>query len=157
MAGGGTLGRMNGPPGYVIDDDPERIDLDVLWDFLSTRAYWARWRNRTDVAAQVAGAWRVVGAYGAGTGAQVGFARAISDGVSLGYLADVFVVDEHRGHGLGHAMVAALTDDGPGASFRWLLHGRTPTASTPPTASPRPDGTLMERPAPRQEPSSPRA
>ena len=94
---------MNGPPGYVIDDDPERIDLDVLWDFLSTRAYWARWRNRTDVAAQVAGAWRVVGAYDAGTGAQVGFARAISDGVSLGYLADVFVVDEHRGHGLGHA------------------------------------------------------
>jgi GNAT superfamily N-acetyltransferase len=147
---------MTGPIGYRIDDDPERIDLDVVWEFLSTRAYWARWRTRLDVAAQVAGAWRVVGAYDAGSGAQVGFARAISDGVSLGYLADVFVLDEHRGHGLGHALVAALTDEGPGASFRWLLHTADAHGLYAAHGFAAPDATLLERPARPQEPSSPR-
>ena len=52
----------------------------------------------------------------------VGFARAVSDGVALGYLADVFVLPAHRSRGLGTRIVAALIDDGPGAEFRWLLH-----------------------------------
>lgn len=34
-------------------------------------------------------------------GAQVGFARVITDYATIGYLADVFVLDEHRGRGLG--------------------------------------------------------
>ena len=147
---------MTGPIGYQIDDDPERIDLDVVWEFLSTRAYWARWRTRLDVAAQVAGAWRLVGAYDAGSGAQVGFARAISDGVSLGYLADVFVLEEHRGHGLGHALVATLTDEGPGASFRWLLHTADAHGLYAAHGFAAPDATLLERPARPQEPSRPR-
>jgi hypothetical protein len=35
---------------YLIDDDPARVDLDVVWSFLSTQAYWGRWRSREDVA-----------------------------------------------------------------------------------------------------------
>ena len=148
---------MSIPPGYEIDDDLGRIVHDVVWGFLSTEAYWARWRTRADVAAQVAGAWRVVGAYDAGTGAQVGFARAISDGVSLGSLADVCVVAAHRGLGVGHALVAARTDDGPGASFRWLLHTADAQGLYADHGFAAPDATVMERPAPPQEPSSPRA
>jgi GNAT superfamily N-acetyltransferase len=51
----------------------------------------------------------------------VGFARAVSDGVALAYLADLFVLPEHRGRGLGHRRVATMVEDGAGREFRWLL------------------------------------
>jgi len=84
-------------PGYAFSDDPTRVDRDVVWSFLSTQAYRGRWRTREDVARQVRGAWRVVGVYREADGAMVGFARAVSDGVALDYLADVFVLPAHRG------------------------------------------------------------
>jgi GNAT superfamily N-acetyltransferase len=105
---------------YEFDDDPARLDLDVIWGFLSTEAYWHRWRTREDVERQVRTAWRVVGAY-ASDGEQVGFARAVSDGVSDAYLADVFVLEEHRGHGLGALLVRLMVDEGPGSGFTWTL------------------------------------
>ncbi|WP_375499855.1 GNAT family N-acetyltransferase [uncultured Jatrophihabitans sp.] len=107
--------------GYEIDDDRDRLDLDVIWSFLSTEAYWARWRTRPDVAGQLASAWRVVGAY-TSTGEQVGLARAWSDGVTSAYLGDVFIVPEHRGRGLGVAVIEEMIDNGPGAHLRWMLH-----------------------------------
>jgi hypothetical protein len=88
---------------YDLDDDPSRIQPDVVWGWLSTEAYWGRQRSRADVEVQIAGAWRVVGAYRRDTGEQVGFARAVSDGINFAYLADVFVIDGHRGSGLGSA------------------------------------------------------
>ena len=112
------------PTGYELDDDPARVDLDVVWGFLSTEAYWGRWRTRAIVEQQVRSAWRVIGVYDRGSGAMVGFARAVSDGCSLAYLADVFVLPPQRGQGLGHELVRAMIEDGPGARFRWMLHTR---------------------------------
>jgi GNAT superfamily N-acetyltransferase len=106
---------------YVLSDAPERLDREVIWRFLSSEAYWGRWRSREDVEKQIDGAWRVVGAYEEASGALVGFARAVSDGVGFAYLADVFVVPGHRGVGLGRRLVATMIDDGPGADFRWTL------------------------------------
>lgn len=37
---------------YSFDDDPRRVDLDVVWQFLSEHAYWGRWRTREDVDAR---------------------------------------------------------------------------------------------------------
>jgi GNAT superfamily N-acetyltransferase len=107
---------------YELDDDPGRIDRDTVWEFLSTQAYWGRYRSRADFEAQLASAWRVVGVYERAAGRQVGFARAISDGVDLAYLADVFVLPDARGAGLGQELVATMIDRGPGAGFRWGLH-----------------------------------
>ena len=107
---------------YELDDNPGRIDRDAVWEFLSTQAYWGRYRTRADFEAQLASAWRVVGVYEAATGRQVGFARAISDGVDFGYLADVFILPGARGEGLGRELVATMIDRGPGAGFRWSLH-----------------------------------
>lgn len=109
--------------GYALDDDPARLDRDAVWAFLSTEAYWGTWRSRGDLEAQIDGAWRVVGCYDP-QGALVGFARAVSDGVALAYLADVFVLPPHRGSGRGRRLVAFMVDRGPGARFRWLLHTR---------------------------------
>lgn len=109
-------------PRYKVDDDPSRIDADAAWTFLSTEARWGKTRTKEMFDYQLATAWRVVGAYECDTGEMVGFARALSDGVTLAYLADVYVLPEHRGHGLGKRLVQLMIDDGPGASFRWMLH-----------------------------------
>lgn len=110
---------------YVLDDDPTRIQPDVVWNWLSTEAYWGRERTRADLEAQLASAWRLVGAYRSDTGEQVGFARAVSDGVAFAYLADVFVLDDHRGRELGKQLVRFMIDDGPGRDFRWVLFTST--------------------------------
>jgi GNAT superfamily N-acetyltransferase len=115
---------MQASAAYEFDDNPERIDLDVVWGYLSTEAYWGRWRNRDIVEKQIRSAWRVVGAYEGSTGAQVGFARAFSDGFAAAYLADVFVLPAHRGHGLGVGLVRTMIEEGPGARFLWMLHTR---------------------------------
>jgi GNAT superfamily N-acetyltransferase len=109
---------------HEIDDDPVRVDRDAVFAFLSTEAYWGTWRSRKDVDSQLDTAWRVVGAYRRDTGAMVGFARAVSDGVSIAYLADVYVLDRARGSGLGVALVDAMIEQGPGRDLRWMLHTR---------------------------------
>jgi GNAT superfamily N-acetyltransferase len=107
---------------YDLDDDPARIDRDAVWRFMSEQAYWGRWRGRAVVDQQLDNSWRVVGGYERATGELVAFARAVSDGVSLAYLADVYVLPGHRGCGLGVELVRVMVDRGPGAHFRWMLH-----------------------------------
>lgn len=133
---------------YTVSDDRERLDLEVIWRFLSTAAYWNRWRRRSDVEAQVRGAWRVVGGYTA-DGSMVGFARALSDGVALAYLADVFVLPEHRSRGLARRMLRVMIDDGPGADFRWLAHTRDAHVMYAGFGFRPADRTLLERPGER--------
>lgn len=132
---------------YVLSDATERLDRDVVWQFLSTEAYWGRWRSRADVEEQIDGAWRVVGAYLESTGEMVGFARAVSDGVGFAYLADVFVDAAHRGAGLGHRIVATMIDDGPGADFRWVLFTGDAHGLYRQHGFADPDSTAMVRPA----------
>jgi GNAT superfamily N-acetyltransferase len=131
---------------YDFDDDVARIDVDAAWRFLSQHAYWGRWRTREDLEKQITGAWRVVGCYESGSGAMVGFARAVSDGVGLAYLADVYVLPEHRGRRLGERLVRAMVDDGPGAGFRWLLHTADGHGLYERFGFRPPAGDLLERP-----------
>jgi GNAT superfamily N-acetyltransferase len=107
---------------HELDDDAGRVDRDAVWDFLTAYAYWGKSRTRADFEQQFAASWRVVGVYERLTGRLVGFARAISDGVALAYLADVFVIPEARGSGLGKELVKTMIDRGPGKGFRWMLH-----------------------------------
>jgi GNAT superfamily N-acetyltransferase len=106
--------------GYELDDDPERIDRDAVHRYLSTEAYWALGRARAVQDALIDNAARVVGLYHEGR--QVGFSRAISDGHVQSYLADVHVLEEHRGRGLGVELVRFSVDEGPLAGTSWLLH-----------------------------------
>jgi GNAT superfamily N-acetyltransferase len=131
---------------YEFDDNPARVDVAAAWAFLSQQAYWGRWRTRTDVERQIAGSWRVVGCYHATTGEMVGFARAFSDGVGLAYLGDVYVVPEHRGHGLGKRLVEVMIEEGPGAGFRWLLHTDDAASLYERFGFAAPTGTVLERP-----------
>lgn len=136
--------------GYQVDDDAARVDLDAVWHFLSTQAYWARWRTRADLERQVSSAWRVAAAYHPDEGL-VGFGRAFSDGgVAMAYLADVFVLPAHRGHGLGEAISRMIVDDGTGRDFRWMLHTADAHGLYARLGFTAPGDLAMERPAPRR-------
>jgi GNAT superfamily N-acetyltransferase len=130
----------------VVDDDRDRLDLDVVWDFLSQHAYWGRWRTRLDVERQIAASWRAVGCYHDATGEMVGFARAVSDGIAFGYLADVFVLEAHRGRGLGTLLLEELIERGDGARFRWMLHTADAHGLYRRFGFVEPDATVLERP-----------
>jgi len=108
--------------GIELDDDPTRIDVDAVHDFLSNHAYWAIGRPRETVERTVREASRVVGLYA--DGRQIGFARAFTDGVSIVYLADVYVLSELRCRGLGKELVREMVEGGPWADQKWLLHTR---------------------------------
>jgi GNAT superfamily N-acetyltransferase len=107
--------------GYEVDDDPARIDRAAVHAFL-VASYWAKGRSREVQDALIDCAARVVGLYW--DGAQVGFTRTISDGHTQSYLADVYVLDEHRGRGLGVELVRFTVDEEPLAGTKWFLHTR---------------------------------
>ena len=134
------------PDWYELDDDPSRFDLDAAWDLLDRYAYWGRFRTRDAFERQVARSWRVLAAYH--NGRLVGFARAVADGETLGYLADVVVAPEHRGRGIGRALARGLVEDGPAAGWRWMLHTRD---------APRPLRRPRVRAGRRQLPGAPAA
>jgi GNAT superfamily N-acetyltransferase len=106
--------------GYELDDDRERVDAGVVHAYLSRESYWAKGRSREEVERLVAEATRVVGLY-APDGSQAGFCRVVSDGAVFAYLADVFVLEPHRGRGLGLDLVREAVDGGGLAGLRWLL------------------------------------
>jgi GNAT superfamily N-acetyltransferase len=108
--------------GLELDDDPSRIDIDAVHDYLANESYWAKGRPHEVVERLVREGQRVVGLYDGGR--QVGFARAFTDGVALVYLADVYVLPEYRGRGLGVDLVREMVENGPYAGIRWILHTR---------------------------------
>jgi GNAT superfamily N-acetyltransferase len=111
--------RRELPGGLELDDDPDRIDVDAVYDYLSHESYWARGRPREAVERSVREAARVVGIYDRGR--QVGFARVISDGIHVAHLCDVYVLDGYRGRGLGEEIVREAVDNGPQARLNWTL------------------------------------
>lgn len=134
--------------GYEASVELGRVDRDWVWRMLSVEAYWLRWRTRADVETQLDGAWRVAGVYDAETGAQVGFARALSDGVAHAYLSDVIVDPAHRGRGIGKMLVEAMVGDDAGSRMQWLLHTSDAHGLYEQFGFQAPDQRLMVRPAP---------
>jgi ribosomal protein S18 acetylase RimI-like enzyme len=111
--------RRELPGGFELDDDRERIDIDAVHAFISGESYWGLGRARERVVQAVAGSQRVLGLYHEGK--QIGFARAVSDGVTLAYLADVYVLGDYRGRGLGYELVREMVE-GSFGEVRWMLH-----------------------------------
>jgi GNAT superfamily N-acetyltransferase len=93
--------------GYELDDDRRRLDVDAIWAYLR-EAYWSENVPRDVVARAIAGSL-CLGLYAPG-GKQAGFARAVTDSATFAWIADVFVLEPHRGRGLGVWMVSELLD-----------------------------------------------
>ena len=108
------------PGGYELDDDRGRIDRAAVHAYLALESYWARGRPREVMDALIESAQRVCGLYH--EGGQVGFSRSLSDLHVRSYLADVYVLPEHRARGLGVELVRFSVEEGPLAATAWLLH-----------------------------------
>jgi GNAT superfamily N-acetyltransferase len=99
---------MDIPPaaGFDISDDPGRLDRALVHRWLSTDAYWALGRSRGTQEAAIDGSLNL-GAYDAGGGAQIGYARVVTDRATFAWLCDVYVAPSARGRGVGTALVTA--------------------------------------------------
>jgi GNAT superfamily N-acetyltransferase len=97
-----ALAWKRGP--FEVDTDRQRLDVATIHGFLST-SYWARGIWRDVVERSILGSL-CFGVYDGA--AQVGFARVISDCATYAYLADVFVVESHRGRGLAKWLMACI-------------------------------------------------
>ncbi|HUL82493.1 MAG TPA: GNAT family N-acetyltransferase [Gammaproteobacteria bacterium] len=103
---------------YTITDDPKRLDREVIWRFLST-SYWAKNVPAATVDKSLANSLCFTLLDGM---RQVGFARVISDRATIAYLADVFVLDEYRGRGLGTWLVGCVLEHPDLQGLRrWIL------------------------------------
>jgi GNAT superfamily N-acetyltransferase len=114
--------RLELPDGYELDDDRDRVDVDLVHRFLADEAYWVKGRSRETVGLLVREATRVVGVYRGDE--QVGFARVVSDGVSFAWLGDVFVLHQHRGRGLGEELIREAVQDPRLRDLLWYLNTR---------------------------------
>ena len=108
------------PGGYELDDDPSRIDFEVVFAYINGVSYWAKGRSRERMRGAIDGAARVIGLY-APDGGQAGFCRVISDNATFAYLADVFVLEPHRGKGLGVELIREALEREPWVHCSWHL------------------------------------
>lgn len=106
--------------GYVISDERARLDVGVIWEFLRS-AYWSPGVARDVVERSIEGSL----AYGlyAPDGSQAGFGRVVTDGATFAWLADVFVLEPHRGKGLGVWLVETILGQPELRDLRVILLG----------------------------------
>lgn len=90
-----------------ITDDRARMDVAVIHAFLSQDSYWAK-NVPCEVVQRAIEHSLCVGAFD--DGAQVGFARAITDYATFAYIADVFVLPSHRGSGISKQLMDAIVN-----------------------------------------------
>lgn len=104
---------------FLISTRRERLNLDVIHGFL-TNCYWANSIPREVVARSIQHSL-CFGIY-EGTGAQVGFARVVSDFATVAYLGDVFVLESHRGRGLSKWLMECVIQHPALENLRrWIL------------------------------------
>ena len=90
---------------YTISTEKSRLDIDRIHRYLSEESYWAKNIPRDLVELSIEHSL-CFGAFAADE--QVGFARVITDYAVFAYLADVFVLAEHRGRGVAKAIMRAI-------------------------------------------------
>jgi predicted N-acetyltransferase YhbS len=104
--------------GYLITTDTAQFDREAIWQFLRT-SYWSPGVEREVVERGIENSLP----FGllSPTGAQAGFARAVTDRARFAWLADVFVLEEHRGKGLGVWLVQTVLEHPELAGLRFVL------------------------------------
>ena len=105
--------------GYLISADPSKLDIAVIHQYLSRESYWAKNIPLQTVERSIANSF-CFGVYYHDV--QIGFARLVTDKATFAYLADVFVLPEHRGKGLSKWLIETIHADPDVQGLRrWML------------------------------------
>ena len=104
---------------YTISTDKERLNVSLIHHFLSNSAYWAKGRSLEVVKRAIENSLNF-GVYK--DGEQIGFARVVTDYATFAWLADVFILDDYRGHGLSKWLIEVIVSHQQLQGFRrWVL------------------------------------
>lgn len=91
----------------LYSDNKQLLQLDVIHHYLSEESYWSKGIPLQIVKDSIDGSV-CFGAYL--NGKQIAYARIVTDGVTFGYLADVFVLEPHRGKGISKQLMQLIMD-----------------------------------------------
>ncbi|HVG31475.1 MAG TPA: GNAT family N-acetyltransferase [Pyrinomonadaceae bacterium] len=106
---------------YFISADRALLDLNLIHDYLSNQSYWATGRSMETIRRSIENSLSF-GLYSDATGRQLGFARVITDYATFAWVADVFILDEARGQGLGKWLMEVILAHPELQGFRrWIL------------------------------------
>ena len=104
---------------YTISTDNQRLNLAIIHDFISNQSYWGRGRRIQTVRRSLDHSLNF-GIFKENR--QVGFARVVTDFATFGWIADVFIVEEHRGQGLAKWLMESILSHPQLQGFRrWVL------------------------------------
>jgi len=104
---------------YTISTDNDRLNLPIIHDFIANQSYWGRGRNLETVQLALENSL-TFGLYKIDE--QVGFARVVTDYCTFAWLADVFVVEAHRGIGLSKWLMEVVMNHPQLINMRrWIL------------------------------------
>lgn len=96
---------MKNIEGYNISSDSKKLDIKVIHKYLSEESYWAKGISFEIVQKAIKNSL-CFGVYKEDK--QIGFARLITDKASFAYLADVFILPEHRNKGLAKWLITTI-------------------------------------------------
>ncbi len=88
--------------GFLYSTDKTKLQEEVIYNYLSKESYWAQ-NIPLDIVKQSIEGSICFGIYL--NQEQIGYARVVTDCATFGYLADVFVLQEHRGKGLSKELM----------------------------------------------------
>lgn len=89
---------------FYVSTDRQKLDVEMIWDFLCNRSYWAKGRSKEVVYKSIDNSM-CFGLYTSNGDKQAGFARVVSDHALFAWVLDVFVLEEYRGKGLGKLLM----------------------------------------------------
>jgi len=104
---------------YIISTDNERLDLAIIHDFISNQSYWGRGRRLKTVQRALDHSLNF-GIFK--NNRQVGFARVVTDFATFAWVADLFILEGHRGQGLAKWLMKSILSHPELQGFRrWVL------------------------------------
>ena len=117
MTEGGKLAWRRGD--YTISTNNEQLDLAIIHNFISNQSYWGRGR-RADTVQRALDHSLNFGVFE--NKQQIGFARVVTDFATFAWIADVFILEEHRGKGLARWLMESILSHPDLQGFRrWVL------------------------------------
>ena len=104
---------------FTISTDPNRLQIEAIYKFLSEESYWAQNRTKEQTETAIKNSLPF-GVYKGEN--QIGFARVVTDYATFAYLGDVYILEEFRGQGLSKWLMETITGHPELQGFRrWVL------------------------------------